>query len=552
MVTRDKAGMRDCSGSSRFRAACRATSRPETPGSIHEGGELGYSLAHAYGAAFDNPDLLVACVIGDGEAETGPLAASWQSNKFLNPVRDGAVLPILHLNGYKIAGPTVLARIPREELEACSRAMATSRISSKATTRRDASRMAATLDRVLADIRTIQQTRAASGFRARPRWPMIVLRLAQGLDRAERASTASRSRARSAPTRCRSARCTSIPSMSRMLERWMKRYRPRELFDADGRLRPELAALAPTGDRRMGANPQANGGRLLVDLQLPDYRDYAVAVPAPGRGRGRSDARAGRLHPRRHGAQSGHAISASSVRTRSTSNRWNAVFDVTDRCSMAEILAEDDHVAPDGRVMEVLQRAHVRRLARRLSAHRAARLLLMLRGVHPHRRLDVQPACEMAEGVARNPVAAPDRLAQLSCCPRTSGTRTTTASATRIRASSTTSSTRKPRSIRVYLPPDANTLLTVTDTLPAQPRIYVNVVIAGKQPSLQWLSMDAAIRALHAGIGVWEWASNDGGAEPDVVMACCGDVPTLETLAAVSCCASTCPRSVCVSSMSST
>jgi xylulose-5-phosphate/fructose-6-phosphate phosphoketolase len=531
-VTQDEEGMRRLFKQFSFPGGIPSHVAPETPGSIHEGGELGYALAHAYGAAFDNPDLLVACVIGDGEAETGPLAASWQSNKFLNPERDGAVLPILHLNGYKIAGPTVLARIPRAELEAYLVGVGHIPYFVEGDDPLTMHQlMAATLDRVVADIRAIQRDARTRGFRSRPRWPMIVLVTPKGWTgpkRVDGKQVEGTFRAHQVPL----AEMHEHPEHVAMLERWMKRYRPRELFDANGRLCSAFAALAPVGDRRMGANPHSNGGQLLRDLRLPDYRQYAVAVPRPGavdteatrvQGRFIRDVIKNNARQRNFRAFSPDEMS---------SNRWNAVFDVTDRCSVAQILRNDDHVAPDGRAMEVLsehmcegwlegylltgrhgffscyeafihivdsmfnQHAKWLKVSREIPWRRPIASLNILLSSHVWR--------QDHNGFSHQDPGFIDHVVN-----------------------------KKAEIIRVYLPPDANTLLQVTDTC-LRSRHLVNVIVAGKQPAPQWLSIDAAVRHCEAGIGVWEWASSDGAGMPDVVMACCGDVPTLETLAAVS------------------
>jgi xylulose-5-phosphate/fructose-6-phosphate phosphoketolase len=531
-VTQDEEGMRRLFKQFSFPGGIPSHVAPETPGSIHEGGELGYALAHAYGAAFDNPDLLVACVIGDGEAETGPLAASWQSNKFLNPERDGAVLPILHLNGYKIAGPTVLARIPRAELEAYLVGVGHIPYFVEGDDPLTMHQlMAATLDHVVADIRAIQRDARTRGFSSRPRWPMIVLVTPKGWTgpkRVDGKQVEGTFRAHQVPL----AEMHEHPEHVAMLERWMKRYRPRELFDANGRLCSAFAALAPVGDRRMGANPHSNGGQLLRDLRLPDYRQYAVAVPHPGavdteatrvQGRFIRDVIKNNARQRNFRAFSPDEMS---------SNRWNAVFDVTDRCSVAQILRNDDHVAPDGRAMEVLsehmcegwlegylltgrhgffscyeafihivdsmfnQHAKWLKVSREIPWRRPIASLNILLSSHVWR--------QDHNGFSHQDPGFIDHVVN-----------------------------KKAEIIRVYLPPDANTLLQVTDTC-LRSRHLVNVIVAGKQPAPQWLSIDAAVRHCEAGIGVWEWASSDGAGMPDVVMACCGDVPTLETLAAVS------------------
>jgi xylulose-5-phosphate/fructose-6-phosphate phosphoketolase len=530
-VSQDEKGMNRLFKQFSFPGGVPSHVAAETPGSIHEGGELGYSLAHAYGAAFDNPELLVACVIGDGEAETGPLAASWHSNKFLNPEHDGAVLPILHLNGYKIAGPTVLARIPREELAAFLTGVGHAPYfvegDDPATMHQT---MAVTLDRVIDEIRKIQHDARTRGFRVRPRWPMIVLVTPKGWTgprRVDGKKVEGTFRAHQVPM----GEMRTHPEHVRMLERWMKSYRPRELFDDGGTLRPEFAALAPAGERRMGANPHANGGLLLRPLKLPDFRRYAVKVERPGA----ADAEATRVQ-----GTFIRDVLKSNARARNfrifspdetASNRWNAVFDATDRCSVAEIRADDDHVAADGRVMEVLsehmcegwlegylltgrhgffssyeafihivdsmfnQHAKWLKVSREIPWRRPIGSLNYLLSSHVWR--------QDHNGFSHQDPGFIDHVAN-----------------------------KKAEIIRVYLPPDANTLLCVTDECLRSLNL-VNVVVAGKQPAPQWLSLDAAISHCAAGIGIWEWASNSNQGRPDVVMACCGDVPTLETLAAV-------------------
>jgi xylulose-5-phosphate/fructose-6-phosphate phosphoketolase len=527
-ISQDEAGMKRLFKQFSFPGGIPSHVAPETPGSIHEGGELGYSLSHAFGAAFDNPDLLVACVVGDGEAETGPLATSWHSNKFLNPAQDGAVLPILHLNGYKIAGPTVLARIPREELEALFLGYGYEPYFVEGDDPEKMHQlMAATMDSVLAEIRRIQQAARAKGFKKRPRWPMIILRSPKGwtgpktVDGKQVEGTF---RAHQVPMGD-----MSHPGHVKILEKWMKSYRPQELFDKSGKLRPELAELAPQGARRMGANPHANGGLLLHDLRLPDFRDYAVKVPKPGA----VTAEATRVQ----GGFIRDVISRNPNSFRvfspdeTASNRWNAVFEVTNRESAAEIIPGDDHIAPDGRVMEMLSEhqcegwlegylltgrhgffscyeAFIHIVDSMFNQH--AKWLKVCRNI-PWRRpiaslnylLTSHVWRQDHNGFSHQDPGFVDHVVN-----------------------------KKAEIIRVYLPPDANTLLSVTDHC-LRSRNYVNVVVAGKQPAPQWLDMDAAIKHCTAGIGIWEWASSDRGQEPDVVMGCAGDVPTLETLAAV-------------------
>jgi xylulose-5-phosphate/fructose-6-phosphate phosphoketolase len=501
---------------------------PETPGSIHEGGELGYSLSHAFGAAFDNPDLIVACVVGDGEAETAPLATGWHSNKFLNPVHDGAVLPILHLNEYKIAGPTVLARIPREELEALIRGYGyVPHVVEGDEPMAMHKRMAATLDTVVTEIRGIQRDARANGFTVRPRWPMIIFRSPKGWTGpkvVDGKQTEGTFRSHQVPMGE-----MSQPGHVKILETWLKSYRPEELFDTTGRLVPDLAALAPAGERRMSANPHANGGLVLRALQLPDFRDYAVAVSKPGA----VDAEATRVQ----GEFIRDVIQANPDNFRvfspdeTTSNRWNAVFEVTSRCSTAEILPEDDRVAPDGRVMEMLSEHQCEGwLEGYLLTGRHGFFSCYEAFIHIIDSMFNQHAkwLKVSNGIPwRRPIASLNYLL--------------TSHVWRQDHNGFSHQdpgfidhvvNKKADVIRVYLPPDANTLLSVTDHC-LRSRNYVNVIVAGKQPSPQWLDMDAAVTHCTAGLGIWPWASNDQGGEPDVVMACCGDVPTLETLAAV-------------------
>ena len=504
---------------------------PETPGSIHEGGELGYALAHAYGAAFDNPDLIVACVVGDGEAETGPLAASWHSNKFLNPARDGAVLPILHLNGYKISNPTVLARISNEELADLFRGYGYNPFFVEGHEPGKMHQlMAGTLEAVLAEINAIQQDARANGFRTRPRWPMIVLRTPKGWTGPKTVDgkpVEGSFRSHQVPL----ADLATHPKRLKMLEEWMKSYKPEELFDQSGKLLPELAALAPQGARRMGANPHANGGLLLRDLAMPDFRDYAVEVPKPGTVEAEATRVMGRF------LRDVMKLNSESRNFRivgpdeTASNRLDALFEVTNRVSTAEILPTDDHISPDGRVMEVLSEhlcqgwlegylltgrhgmfscyeAFIHIIDSMFNQH--AKWLKVTRHI-PWRRpiaslnylLTSHVWRQDHNGFSHQDPGFIDHVVN-----------------------------KKADIVRVYLPPDANSLLSVTDHC-LRSRHYVNVIVAGKQPALQWLSLDAAIAHCTAGIGIWDWASNDEGSEPDVVMACAGDIPTLETLAAV-------------------
>ena len=527
-VSQDEEGLKRLFTQFSFPGGIPSHASAETPGSINEGGELGYALAHAYGAAFDNPDLLVACVIGDGEAETGALATSWHSNKFLNPVHDGAVLPILHLNEYKIAGPTVLGRIPREELDALFRGYGyTPHVVEGSDANTMHQSMAATLDAVIAEIHSIQRDARANGFRTRPAWPLIILRSPKGWTGpqvVDGKQTEGTFRSHQVPMGD-----MDQPEHVALLERWMKSYRPEELFDEAGRLMPHLAALAPAWERRMSANPHANGGLLLRDLKLPDFRDYAVAVDQPGG----VDAEATRVQGQlmrdviRLNAQNFRVFSPDET----NSNRWNAVFEVTNRCSTAEIRPADDHVAPDGRVMEVLSE-HL------CEGWLEGYLLTGRHGFFSCYEAFIHIVDSMFNQHAK----------WLDSC-RHIGWRRPIASLNYLLTSHVwrqdhngfshqdpgfidVVANKKADVIRVYLPPDANTLLSVTDHC-LRSRNYVNVIVAGKQPAPQWLDMDAAVKHCTAGVGIWPWASTDRGGEPDVVMACCVDVPTLETLAAV-------------------
>jgi xylulose-5-phosphate/fructose-6-phosphate phosphoketolase len=529
-ITQDEEGMKRLFIQFSFPGGIPSHVAPETPGSIHEGGELGYTLSHAYGAAFDNPGLIAACVIGDGEAETGALATSWHSNKFLNPVHDGAVLPILHLNGYKIANPTVLARIPREELDQLLRGYGYAPHYVEGS-EPDAmhQQMAAALDAVVGEIRAIQGEARSKGFRTRPSWPMIVLRSPKGW---------------TCPREIDGKLCEDYwrshqvpmgdmdsPGHVKILEEWLRSYRPEELFDDRGRLRSELAALAPTGERRMGANPHANGGLLLRDLILPDFRDFAVRVPSPGAATGEATRVQGRyiaeVMKRNLESRNFRVFSPDE----NASNRWQDLFAVTSRGFTGEILPIDDHVAPDGRVMEML------------SEHQCQGWLegYLLTGRHGFFNC-YEAFIHIVDSMFNQ------HAKWLKVC-RQIGWRRPVASLNYLLSSHVWRQdhngfshqdpgfidhvvNKKAEIIRVYLPPDANCLLHVTDRC-LRSRDLVNVIVAGKQPSPQWLTMDQAIKHCEAGIGIWEWASNDRGTEPDVVMACCGDVPTLETLAAV-------------------
>jgi xylulose-5-phosphate/fructose-6-phosphate phosphoketolase len=531
-VSRDEPGLKRLFTQFSYPGGIPSHAAPETPGSINEGGELGYSLSHAFGAAFDNPDLLVACVIGDGEAETGPLATSWHSNKYLNPVRDGAVLPILHLNGYKISGPTVLARIPRDELDALLRGYGYAPHFVEGDDPLPMhERMATTLDSIIAEIRRIQHEARVHGFTRRPRWPMIVLRTPKGWTGpkvVDGAQIEGRFRAHQVPV----ADFDTKPAHLQILEQWLRSYRPERLFDANGRLVPRLAELAPEGNRRMGANPHANGGLLLRALRLPDFREHAVAVRAPGE----TTAEATRIQGRwvrdvlRANAEARNFRIFSPDET--ASNRWDAVFEATDRCFTAEIEPGDDHVARDGRVMEMLSEHQCEGwLEGYLLTGRHGLFNCYEAFIHIVDSMFNQHA-KWLEAVCRIAWRAP--IASLNYL--------LTSHVWRQDHNGFSHQdpgfighvlNKKADVVRVYLPPDANTLLCVTDHC-LRSRNCVNVIVAGKQPAPQWLDMASAISHCTAGIGIWEWASNDRGDEPAIVMACAGDVPTLETLAAVS------------------
>ena len=532
-ITRDEEGLRRLFKQFSFPGGIPSHVSPETPGSIHEGGELGYSLSHAFGAVFDNPDLIAACVVGDGEAETGPLATAWHSNKFLHAATDGCVLPILHLNGYKIANPTVLARIPRAELEELMRGYGwaphfVEGDEPKAMHRQ----MAETLDTVMAEIRAIQQKARNGGDASeRPRWPMIVLKSPKGWTGPEVVDGKPNEgsfRSHQVPLSDPRKDPTHLPQ----LEEWLRSYRPEELFDEAGTLLPELQALAPTGPRRMGANPNANGGLLLRDLRLPDFRDHAIEVTSPGA----VDAEDARVLG---GFLRGVVRLNQEARNfrifgpdETVSNRLGEVFEETDRQWGAETLPGDEFLAPQGRVMEMLSEhqcqgwlegylltgrhglfntyeAFVHIIDSMFNQHAK---WLQVTGHLPWRREIASLNYLLASHVWRQDHNGfthqdPGFLDVVM--------------------------NKKPEVVRVYLPPDANCLLSVYDHC-LRSRQYVNVVVAGKHPAPQWLDMDAAAKHCAAGIGIWEWASNDRGADPDVVMAAAGDVPTLETLAAIS------------------
>jgi len=527
-VSQDAAGMRELFRQFSFPGGIPSHVAPETPGSIHEGGELGYALTHAYGAVLDNPGLLVACVVGDGEAETGPLAASWHSNKFINPAHDGAVLPILHLNGYKIANPTVLSRISHDELDALMtgyghRAWFVEGHEPDAMHQA----MAAAMDEITTELRRIQDDARVGGSTERPRWPMIVLRTPKGWTgpvEVDGVPVEGTFRAHQVPL----AKLAENPDHVRALEAWMRSYRPEELFDEHGRPRPEVVAGVPAGERRMGANPHANGGALLRDLRLPDFREYAVDVPEPGtRSSEATRVLGGWL---REVARCNPETFRVFGPDETASNRLGAVIEESDRAWMAERLPGDEHVSPNGRVMEVLsehlcqgwlegylltgrhglfnsyeafihivdsmfnQHAKWLKTTRQIPWRRPIASLNYLLSSHVWR--------QDHNGFSHQDPGFIDHVVN-----------------------------KKAEIIRVYLPPDANCLLSVADHC-LRSRHYVNVVVAGKQPSLDFLTMPEAIAHCTRGIGIWDWASSDDGGEPDVVLGCAGDIPTLETVAA--------------------
>jgi len=530
-ISQTEAGMKRLFTQFSFPGGIPSHVAPETPGSIHEGGELGYSLLHAYGAVYDNPDLLACCVVGDGEAETGALAASWHSNKFLNPARDGAVLPILHLNGYKIAGPTVLARIDEDELEALFVGYGYKPHIVAGDDPETMHRlMAATLDAVLTEIRDIQERARIQGDMSRPRWPMIILRTPKGWTGPKTVDgkpVEGTFRAHQVPF----AEVRTNPGHLKLLEDWMRSYRPEELFDAGGRLRDEFAALAPEGDWRMGANPHANGGLLLKDLILPDFRDHAVAVPAPGSVDGEATRVMGTFLRDVMALNAGAANFRVFGPDETASNRLGALFEVTGRTSVATILPGDDHVSRDGRVMEVLSE-HLCQgwLEGYLLTGRHGFFSCYEAFIHIVDSMFNQHAkwLKVTRHIRwRKPIASLNYLLTSHVWRQDHN-----GFSHQDPGFIDHVMNKKADIVRVYLPPDANTLLSVTDHC-LRSRNYVNVIVAGKQPSPQWLDMDAAVSHCTVGAGIWTWASNDAGAEPDVVMACAGDVPTLETLAAV-------------------
>jgi len=503
---------------------------PETPGSIHEGGELGYSLSHAFGAVFDNPDLIAACVVGDGEAETGPAATGWHGNKFLNPARDGAVLPILHLNGYKIANPTILSRLPHDELASLFRGYGYEPFfvegSDPAVLHQT---MAGVMDQCVARIRDIWKTSRAGAAVTRPTWPMIVMRTPKGWTcphEIDGVVVEGSWRSHQVP----------MGDMQRedhvkVLEGWMKSYRPEELFDAAGTFKKELAALAPTGARRMGANPHANGGLLKKDLKLPGWRDYAVAVKAPGQ----TNAEATRVQGKFLRDVMKQNLESANFRVFSpdenASNRWADIFDVANRCWVEPIEPNDDHVSADGRVMEVLSEHQCQGwLEGYLLTGRHGFFNCYEAFIHIIDSMFNQHAkwLKVCKHIPwRQPIASLNYLLTSHVWRQDHN-----GFSHQDPGFIDHVMNKKAEIIRVYLPPDANTLLWVTDHV-LRTWNRVNVIVAGKQSAPAWLSMEQAQKHCEAGVGIWDWASTDGGAKPDVVLACCGDVPTLEVLAAV-------------------
>jgi xylulose-5-phosphate/fructose-6-phosphate phosphoketolase len=529
-VTRDEAGLKMLFRQFSFPGGIPSHAAPETPGSMHEGGELGYSLSHAFGAVFDNPGLMVACVIGDGEAETGPLATAWHSNKFLNPVTDGAVIPILHLNGYKIANPVVLARIPREELRQLLLGYGWEPYFVEG---HDPAvmhpLMAATLDRVVHDIREIQNSARKAGNLSRPRWPMIVLATPKGWT-GPRVVDGQRIEGTFRAHQVPLSDPRGNPDHRTMLEQWLRTYRPEELFDASGTLDDNLRSLAPVGPKRMGANPHANGGLLLKELRFPDFRDYAVAVPAHGQ----VDAEDTRIAG--HFLRDIIALNADARNFRvfgpdeTVSNRLDAVFEVTGRQWMAETEPGDQWLAPEGRVMEILSEHQCQGwLEGYLLTGRHGLFNTYEAFVHIVDSMFNQHAkwLKITRGLPwRKPIASLNYLLSSHVWRQDHNGFTHQDPGFIDHAIN-----KKAEVVRVYLPPDANCLLSVIDHC-LRSRHYVNIVVAGKHAAPQWLGMDAAARHCAAGIGAWDWAGNDTAGDPDLVMAAAGDVPTLEILAA--------------------
>ncbi len=528
-VSQDAEGLRRLFRQFSFPGGIPSHASPDAPGSIHEGGELGYSLSHAYGAAFDNPDLLVCCVVGDGEAETGPLATSWHGNKFLNPARDGAVLPILHLNGYKISGPTVLARIGDHELVSLLEGYGYRPI---VVTGDDPASVHRTFARALEDavlsIREIQGDARTLGLTSRPRWPAIVLRTPKGWTGPKYVGgkkIEGTFRAHQLPL----TGFDEFPERIAMLEDWMRSYRPEELFDRRGAVVDTLRAAVPTGRRRMSANPAANGGELLRPLVLPDFRSYGVSVTEPGCVKEAATRIAGAF------VRDVMARNMENFRLFSpdetSSNRLDAVFEVTNRCSTALVLADDEHVSPDGRVMEILSEHTCQGwIEGYLLTGRHGIFTTYEAFVHIVDSMFNQHAkwLEVSRGIPwRQPIASLNYLITSHVWRQDNNGFTHQDPGFLDVVMNKT-----PDIVRIYLPPDANTMLSVVDHC-LRSKDYINVIVAGKHPEAQWLDLDAAVAHCTQGLGIWPWASSDADAEPDVVMACAGDVPTLETLAAV-------------------
>lgn len=531
-ISQDIQGMKHLFRQFSFPGGIGSHATPEIPGSIHEGGELGYALSHAFGAAFDNPDLIAACVVGDGEAETGPLATAWHSNKFLNPVHDGAVLPILHLNGYKIANPTILARISREELDQLFQGYGYQPYIVEGEDPLTMHQlMAGTLDQVLAEIRSIQTRARLDGVTQYPRWPMIILRTPKGWTgpaTVDGLKTEGSWRSHQVPL----SELAKKPEHIQQLEAWLRSYRPEELFDTQGRLVEPLQTLAPLGNRRMGANPHANGGSLMKQLRMPDFRKYAVEIVQPGQIEAESTRIMGSF------LRDVMCLNLKTCNFRvfgpdeTASNRLGSLYDVTPKTWLAETLPEDEHLAPDGRVMEILSEHTCQGwLEGYLLTGRHGLFSCYEAFIHIVDSMFNQHAkwLKVSKEIPwRRPIASLNYLL--------------TSHVWRQDHNGFSHQdpgfidhviNKKADTIRIYLPPDANCLLYITDKC-LRSRNFVNVIVAGKQPQLQWLDMDAAIKHCTAGIGIWGWASNDQAGEPDVVIACAGDVPTIEVLAAVS------------------
>ena len=530
-VPTDEEGMKKLFKQFSFPGGVGSHVTAETPGSIHEGGELGYALSHAYGAAFDNSDLIVCCVVGDGEAETGPLAAAWHSNKFLNPVHDGAVLPILHLNGYKIANPALLARLEHDELENLFKGYGYKPYFVEGSDPADMhQKMAATFDAVITDIKAIQNEARVNGKLKRPDWPMIVLRSPKGWTgpkEVDGKKTEDYWRSHQVPF----SDMVDNPDHMKLLETWLKSYRPEELFDETGYLKAELRELIPSGEKRMGANQHANGGQLLKNLKLPDFRDYAVKIDNPGQTLAESTRVMGhflRDVMQRNRNQRNFRVMGPDE---TASNRLGALFEVTNRTWMAETLPEDDHLSPDGRVMEILSEHTCQGwLEGYLLTGRHGLFSCYEAFIHIVDSMFNQHAkwIKVSKEINwRRPIASLNYLLTSHVWRQDhNGFSHQDPGFIDLVVN------KKADIIRVFLAPDANTLLYITDKC-LRSRDFINVIVAGKQNQPQWLDMESAIKHCSAGIGIWEWASNDRDSEPDVVMACAGDVPTMETLAAV-------------------